>query len=116
MRLTLLCAVHCGKIDPETNRTSPVGKRFGDANLQNFPIPDPMEPHGIALALMSATIESDDGSDDDVPDRRVHLKLSGPGSGLFRFYLMKSANENLIGLPGAACKVQSAGPPFTIHM
>jgi hypothetical protein len=30
---------------------------------------------------MSATIarESDDGSDDDAPDRRVHLKLSGPG-------------------------------------
>ena len=26
------------------------------------------------------------------------------------FYLMKSAIENLIGLPGAACKVQSAGP------
>ena len=78
MRLRMrLCALvrSCGKIDP--SRTA-LWERVKEIRVRkSSQLPEPKDPHGIALALMSATIarESDDGSDDGAPDRRVHLKV-----------------------------------------
>ena len=66
MRLRMrLCALvrSCGKIDP---RRTALWERVKEIRVRkSSQLPEPKDPHGIALALMSATIarESDDGSE-----------------------------------------------------